>query len=106
MNNLQRKNQKSFLHIADILSETVAVYRTESDQELTRIWKCWDSAVGPAIAENTRPAAFKGSLLIVHVSASAWVHQLQYLKQELMEKINRVLGKKLVEDIRFKIGDI
>lgn len=102
----KRDPLKKPVHIADVLKNALAAYRTEGDTELVRIWKLWDGAVGHAVAENTRAAAFKGNLLIVHVSSSPWIHQLHFLKQELIEKVNRALGKNLVADIKFKIGPL
>jgi hypothetical protein len=34
------------------------------------------------------------------------VQQLQFLKPTLLEKINGFLGEPLIEDIRFKVGNI
>jgi hypothetical protein len=34
------------------------------------------------------------------------MQQLQFLKPELIEKLNETLGKNLVGDIKFKIGPI
>ncbi len=103
---MEKKTPKFFFHIADILPSAIGAYRSKDDGELTQIWKLWNSTVGPAIAENTRPAAFKGTLLIVHAASSAWVHQLQFLKNDIIDKVNRSLGKKLVKDIKFRIGNI
>jgi predicted nucleic acid-binding Zn ribbon protein len=62
--------------------------------------------VGAAIAQNTRPEAIKGKLLLVNVSSAPWMQQLQFLKPELIDKLNQTLGKELVEDIRFQIGQV
>ena len=43
---------------------------------------------------------------MVNVSSAPWMQQLQFLKPELIEKLNETLGKELVEDIRFKIGPV
>ncbi|MEZ4525461.1 MAG: DUF721 domain-containing protein [Desulfobacterales bacterium] len=103
---MEKKTPKFFFHIADILPSAMQAYRSKDDGELTRIWELWSSAVGPAIAENTRPAAFKGTLLIVHAASSVWMHQLQFLKKDIIEKVNRSLGKRLVKDIKFRIGAV
>ena len=73
---------------------------------MTAVWDIWAPTVGPVLAENAQPAAFKGRLLLVHVSSSVWLHQLQFMKLELIEKVNAACGKKLVEDITFKIGPL
>jgi predicted nucleic acid-binding Zn ribbon protein len=102
----KRKDMKEFAHIGGILHKVLLQYRRESDEDLLRIWQLWEQAVGKAIAENARPAAFKGNLLWVHVTSSTWVHQLQFLKRDIVEKLNKVLGKELVEEIKFKVGSI
>jgi predicted nucleic acid-binding Zn ribbon protein len=96
--------QSDFVHIGKIIDEVIRQYRTESDFALKKVWRLWDEAVGETIARNARPAAFKGKLLIVHVNSSAWIHQLQFLKNDLIAKLNAALGKPLVEEIKFKIG--
>ena len=62
--------------------------------------------MGKAIAKNARPAAFKGKLLLVEVSSSTWMHQLQFLKSDIIEKINDAFGKEMVAEIKFKIGTL
>ena len=94
------------MHIRSILDDVLKPYRSGPDFELKEVWRLWDEAVGEIIAQNARPAAFKGKLLIVHVSSSTWIHQLQFLKKEMMAKLNNALGKTLIEDLKFKIGPL
>ena len=96
--------QSDFVHIGKIIDDVIKQYRTEPNFALKEVWRLWDEAVGETIARNARPAAFKGKLLIVHVNSSAWIHQLQFLKNDLITKLNAALGKPLVEEIKFKIG--
>ena len=100
------KKKKEFVHIGSVVNEVLNTYRRESDFALSEVWRLWEGAVGDAIAENARPAAFKGKLLLVHVTSSAWVHQLQFLKNDILKKVNEALGKELVEEIKFKIGPL
>lgn len=100
------RKRDGFVPIGEILQEALRQCRPQPDGELVRIWDLWGETVDAAVAENTRPAAFKGKLLIVHVSSSPWTHQLQFLKRDILRKLNAALGKDLVEDIKFKIGPI
>ena len=98
---------KNFSHIGALINNVLNTYRNERpDSEMTRIWALWDETMGVTIAENARPAAFKGHLLVVQVTSSPWMQQLQFLKNELIQKLNSALGKELVRDIKFKIGSI
>lgn len=98
--------RSEFVHIGNIIKDVIEQYRSEPDLALKNVWQFWDEAVGESIARNARPAAFKGKLLIVHVNSSAWIHQLQFLKEDLISKLNAALGKPLVEEIKFKIGTL
>lgn len=102
----KKKNLSGFTHLGDILSEVVAGYRRRPEGRLSIIWEIWDGAVGETIAENARPAAFKGDLLLVHVSSSVWLQQLRFIKQEIMKKVNTALGNESVREIKFKIGPL
>ena len=100
-----RKSKES-AHIGSILNDVLKTLRPDVDHGLLQVWQLWDDVVGRAIAENARPAAFKGNLLLVHVTSSPWVHQLHFLKKEITEKLNAAMGQDLVRDIKFKIGPV
>ena len=100
------KRKSEFVHIGDIVGDVLKRYRRESDVELVQVWQIWDDIVGEVIAQNAKPAAFKGQMLLVHVASSTWIHQLQFLKKEMIEQLNEALGRPLIEDLKFKIGTL
>ena len=94
----------SATHIGGILPGLLQRYRPEAEEGMLRVWRVWDRLVGENIARNARPAAFKGSLLLVYVTSSAWLHHLQFQKKEIVNRLNDDLGQSLVSDIKFKVG--
>lgn len=70
------------------------------------VWRLWSQAVGSAIAARTRPLRLSGGQLTVLVSGAPWMQQLNFLKEELREKLNRSLGCERVTSITFKSGRI
>ena len=102
----RRKKQKELIPLGTVLPNLLKSIRTGSDAQLVEVWELWDGVVGETISKNARPAAFKGKLLLVEVSSSTWMHQLQFLKADIIEKINDAFGKELVEEIKFKIGTL
>jgi predicted nucleic acid-binding Zn ribbon protein len=98
------KKPEGATHISVILPGLLERFRPESEQGMLRVWRIWDRLVGEEIARNARPAAFKGSLLLVYVTSSAWLHSLQFLKKEIVQRLNDDLGQALVSDIKFKVG--
>ncbi len=102
-NGLQNKKPT---HIGGILETVLSSYRQESDAELMRIWEIWDQAVGDRIAQHAQPEAFKGKLLWVNVNHSGLIQELQFSKQSMIIEINNAFGKKIIHDIKFKVGTI
>jgi len=97
---------KGVEHIGDIIDKMMEAYRREPERELTEIWDVWEDIVGSVVAEHARPEAFKGKLLLVTVSNSTWMHHLQFMKKDILAKINDAYGKAVVDSIRFKIGSL
>jgi predicted nucleic acid-binding Zn ribbon protein len=64
----------------------------------------WPQIVGPKTAEHTRAVAVEGKTLVVVVDSPAWIVQLRFLKPQLLRKVAGRVGKGLVEDMRFVLG--
>ncbi|MFO7560515.1 MAG: DUF721 domain-containing protein [Desulfobacterales bacterium] len=104
---MKTQNKQNLSHIGTVINDVLNQCRKERpDSDMTRIWALWDKTMGMTIAENARPAAFKGQLLVVQVASSPWMQQLQFLKKDIIQKLNSALGKELVQEIKFKIGSM
>jgi hypothetical protein len=69
-----------------------------------RIWKLWDGVVGKKIAEHARPFSIKKGILLVMVTDSIWLQELEYKTEGIKEKLNSKLQRKAVKKIRFRVG--
>ena len=101
-----RKKNQQFEHIGNLMGGALEDFKKSIDHGLLQAWDVWADAVGPVMSEHTRPAAFKGKLLLVHVTDSTWLQELQYLKTDIIRAVNEALGADLVEDMKFAIGPI
>ena len=102
----ERKKGDGVTPLKGILSGVLRQYRRELQLDPDLIGQIWDRAVGAAIARNTRPAAFKQRLLVVHVSSSVWLQELYFQKAALIERINQEAGRAVLDDIQFKVGPL
>jgi predicted nucleic acid-binding Zn ribbon protein len=102
----RRKALKSPAHIKTIIPHLMKSYRNQGDTEMVKIFGIWEKAVGVSISKHAQPEAFKGKLLLVNVTDSTWMHQLQFLKKDILAKLNAVMGQHRIEEIRFRIGPI
>ena len=70
------------------------------------IWQSWEQAVGKAIAGRAQPLRLVGGVLTVVVASGPWMQQLSFMKAELRERINGLLGDERVKDIVLKAGRV
>ena len=66
----------------------------------------WNSAVGPQIAIRTLPEALRRGSLHVRVSAPVWLHQLQFLKEEILERLREISGNDEIRSLNLAIGEV
>jgi hypothetical protein len=71
-----------------------------------RIFGQWEQTVGAAIARHAQPQSVRGKKLFLSVDSPAWMQQLSLLKPEIIEKVNRNLGKDAIKEIALKLGEI
>lgn len=66
----------------------------------------WDNIVGPAIAAVSRADNITNGVLNVSVKDSVWSYHLSMLKPELIRKLNKHAGERIVKNIYFRIDII
>ena len=71
-----------------------------------RIFGQWEQTVGAVIARHAQPQGVRGKKLFLSVDSPAWMQQLSLLKPEIIEKVNRSLGRDAIKDIALKLGEI
>ena len=71
--------------------------------EATLAWLegSWPAIAGTALASHTRPTRCSGGLLEVTADAKAWQQQIEGMKRELRDRVNRAWGGNLVRDVEF-----
>jgi predicted nucleic acid-binding Zn ribbon protein len=70
-----------------------------------RIIDAWELMVGKAIAEMTEPVRVRNRVLQVKVTNSVWMHELQFHKKLIIQKLNGCAGDAVVQDLWFFIGE-
>lgn len=59
----------------------------------------WDEAVGPMIARHTKSVRLRKGRLQVKVDSAPLRHELTFMRETLVEILNRRAGRKVVEEI-------
>ena len=92
--------------VADLLSAFLRGTPAEARIKEGGIWLVWSDAVGSRIASHAQPVAFREGVLTVAVDSSPWLQQLNFLKRDLIVKVNEKIGSEMVQAIQLKAGKI
>jgi len=66
-----------------------------------RVLAAWNEAVGAQVASKAAAESLDGGVLTVVVPDSTWRHQLSLTRQEMIDRLNSVLGSRVVKDLYF-----
>lgn len=64
----------------------------------------WPALAGDRIARRSRATGFRDGILTVEVDGSAWMHELGFLKRDLVRRANQHLGAEVVREVRFVLA--
>lgn len=90
--------------IADPLRRVLQRIDPDHRLKVYRLWTFWRDEVGAAIAARAEPAGYRAGVLSVRVNSAAWMQELQFMKEEVRERLNTRLGEELIRDIYFVSG--
>lgn len=91
--------------LGDILHKILKKMDVPHKRTDRRLVDLWRRAVGDQIASRTIPETLKRGSLHVLVSSPAWLHQLQYLKEDILLKLNELSGNEPIRRLFFSIGE-
>ncbi len=100
-----RKPKREGTHALKSVLEQIYPSYSPIAWEAVEVFSRWRKIVPPRVARVTRPVRLDGTTLVVHVSESPWIHELQFLKQDLLEQLNSESSLPL-KDIVFRLGSL
>lgn len=61
----------------------------------------WAEIVGENIADASEPIRVSDGVLLVKVRSSSWRNELVYMKDEILDKIEKMVAKGVIRDIKY-----
>jgi hypothetical protein len=68
-----------------------------------KMWSKWDQVVGPTLAKQTEPVGLQRSTLWIWVPHSTVLHQMTFLKDNILQVVQKAYPKLKVTEIRFTL---
>lgn len=91
--------------LGSVLSRYMQRKGLDARVEEASVIPAWSELVGQRISEVTSPLRASNGVLFVAVSSSAWMMELNLMRQELMRRINAGKRKGRIEKIVFVMSN-
>jgi predicted nucleic acid-binding Zn ribbon protein len=101
-----KKHKSTLKEPAQVLEQVLMNNKSPlSDQFLRwKLWRKWDSVVGPTIAAQSMPVGFVNGVLYVWVKNAVWMQEMLFLAGPVKEKVNTFAGKNWIKSVRFTLN--
>ncbi|MCX4245751.1 DUF721 domain-containing protein [Paraliomyxa miuraensis] len=74
--------------------------------ELAQLQNAWSRVVPRHLQEVAWPAWLGNGRLVIHVTDNQWLHELSYLRQDLLAKLRRACPHAKLQGLRLRVGEV
>ncbi len=90
---------------ADAILSALKFHGISDEVRGQRLITEWAELVGPKISQRTRPDGITERTLWIEVATSAWMHELNLLRPQLVRSLGERLGEpRLFDEIKFRLA--
>ena len=102
----RKYSRKKLSHLGKILNRSFKKLGIDLKITQQNVLDKWLEIVGEPIDSISKPQYFKFRTLFVNVSDPMWLQQLVFMEDEIIKKINKSMGRKFIQKIYFKVGEL
>lgn len=89
--------------LRDILDETVDALGLRERLRAFRALLNWEEVVGKTVAAAAQPEALKEGKVFVAVKSSAWIQELRFQQQTILQRLNEYAGAPIFTELIFRV---
>jgi hypothetical protein len=102
----RRRKRRPLAGAGDLAWAFVRRHVPDAKVRLLRLQSLWSELATPRIAARTWPTWIEGTELKVAVQDNQWLHELAYLRQDLLDRIRREVPEAGIESLRLRLGRV
>jgi predicted nucleic acid-binding Zn ribbon protein len=87
------------MRLGDVLRAALARLPAAAELADYAVFAHWDAVVGPALAQHAQPRRIRRGVLLVEVDSVEWMHQIQFLKHDIRDRLNARLERAGVREV-------
>ena len=90
--------------VSNVVGKLLSKLEKKQSSRQGQLFSRWEEIAGETIAEHVRPEKIAHKKLFLTVDSSVWLFELNTRrKEEIVQRITRLLGKNVIEDIVLKV---
>ncbi|MGB9664922.1 MAG: DUF721 domain-containing protein [Ignavibacteria bacterium] len=90
----------NFKSLSQLLNEVVKKYDLSEIVERNELIEKFKIIVGEQIAQMIEFKSFERGVLTIEVESSAWKNEIFFLREQIVEKINKEFGRQIVKQLK------
>ncbi len=91
--------------VGDVLPRVLQGLHLERKQAESQILEIWTRSLDPVITAHAQPTGLVKGTLFIAVDSNVWLDELnRYRRREILERLQHVLGRQVVQKISFRLG--
>lgn len=95
------EKSNNFSDIKDILHNIFEKENSILNFDLLLINKNWIKIVGKQLYNHIKPLKIENKILFIRCNHKGWINILSFHKETLIKKINKILNKEALVEIKF-----
>lgn len=102
----RRRNHGERSRASEVASRLLSRHVPRDQMRLSRVREVWEEAATAKVAERAWPSAVSGDELLIDVHDNQWLHELTYLRQDLLARIRARCPVAEIGRIRLRLGPV
>jgi hypothetical protein len=102
----RRRNHGRSVPAAELADKALRAIVPADRLRLVRVQIAWADALPARLLRVASPVAIDDHTLVVHVADNQWLHELQYLRSDLLDRIREAIPDGGVTQLRMRVGEV
>jgi predicted nucleic acid-binding Zn ribbon protein len=90
--------------LADVLHDLLRNWGVDNKIREQQAVSGWGEIVGTRIAMHTKALRVEDGKVFIQTQSSSWKTELMFMKKDIIDRLNRTVGKGVIHDIVFVAG--
>lgn len=92
----------NLIKLGDAISQIFKEEKLDEKYSIFAIRNGWEGIVGKTVAKHTTQINYLHGMLYVSIDSAVMRNEIAYAKEDIVEKVNRFCGKRLIKDLILK----